>query len=104
VPFQERRQIGAHGGAVVLFDFGDCRSSISRSPLRRLIFAGVGVVTPIGHGMCLGLGFERTVIHGGHWCLRNPTRRGETFPAGEAQYRSIAEVSQVALHRGIVDV
>jgi hypothetical protein len=27
-------------------------------------------------------------IHGGCWYLRNLTHRGETFPAGEGQYRS----------------
>jgi hypothetical protein len=36
-------------------------------------------------------------IHGGCWYLRNLTHRGETFPAGEGQYRSIVEALQAAI-------
>jgi hypothetical protein len=36
-------------------------------------------------------------IHGGCWYLRHLTHRGETFPAGEGQYRSIVEALQAAI-------
>ena len=36
-------------------------------------------------------------IHGGCWYLRNLTHRGETFPPGEGQYRSIVEALQAAI-------
>jgi hypothetical protein len=36
-------------------------------------------------------------IHGGCWYLRNLTYRGETFPAGESQYRSIVETLEAAI-------
>ena len=39
----------------------------------------------------------RAGIHGGCWYLRNPTYRGETFPAGEGRYRSIVEALEAAI-------
>jgi len=39
----------------------------------------------------------RAGIRGGCWYLRNPTYRGETFPAGEGQYRSIIEALEAAI-------
>lgn len=39
----------------------------------------------------------RTGINGGCWHLRNPTRRGEAFPAGESRYGSIVEALQAAV-------
>jgi hypothetical protein len=47
---------------------------------------GLEVIEPVKAG-----------IHGGYWYLRNLTHRGETFPAGEAQYRSIVEALEVAI-------
>jgi hypothetical protein len=44
---------------------------------------GLEVIVPVQVG-----------IHGGCWYLRNLTRRGETFPAGEGRYRSIVEAWQ----------
>jgi hypothetical protein len=39
----------------------------------------------------------RAGIHSGCWYLRNPTYRGETFPAVEGQYRSIVEALEAAI-------
>jgi hypothetical protein len=47
---------------------------------------GLEVIEPVQAG-----------IHGGYWYLRNLTRRGEAFPAGEGQYRSIVEALQAAI-------
>jgi hypothetical protein len=47
---------------------------------------GLEVIEPVQAG-----------IHGGYWYLRNLTRRGETFPAGEGRYRSIVEALQAAI-------
>jgi hypothetical protein len=47
---------------------------------------GLEVIEPVKAG-----------IRGGYWYLRNLTHRGETFPAGEAQYRSIVEALEVAI-------
>jgi hypothetical protein len=47
---------------------------------------GLEVIEPVQAG-----------IHGGYWYLRNLTHLGETFPAGESQYRSIVEALQAAI-------
>ncbi len=47
---------------------------------------GLEVIEPISGG-----------IHGGFWYLRNVTHLGETFPAGEAHYRSIFDALQAAI-------
>lgn len=39
----------------------------------------------------------RAGIHGGYWYLRNLSHRGETFPAGECQYTSIADALVAAI-------
>jgi hypothetical protein len=47
---------------------------------------GLEVIEPVKAG-----------IHGGCWYLRNLTHRGEMFPAGESQYRSIVEALEAAI-------
>jgi|SRR5208283_3412810 len=53
---------------------------------RRNTEEGLEVIEPVKAG-----------IRGGRWYLRNLTHRGETFPAGEAQYPSIVEALQAAI-------
>jgi hypothetical protein len=47
---------------------------------------GLEVIEPVQAG-----------IHGGYWYLRNLTRSGETFPAGEGHYRSLVEALEAAI-------
>lgn len=47
---------------------------------------GLEVIEPVQAG-----------IHGGYWYLRNPSHRGETFPAGESHYKSIADALVAAI-------